>query len=121
MPLRPCLERGCPRLVKRGRCRHHTRARALAKRLSVGRVYDDVRWHQARARALARAGGRCQAIEHGERCPAVRELHGHHDYEGGVERMLLDGVDPFDERWIVVLCGRHHSQVEAWLRRRARR
>jgi hypothetical protein len=35
--------------------------------------------------------------------------------------MLADGIDPFDELWIVVLCGPHHGQLEAWLREQQRR
>lgn len=124
MPLRPCLEVGCPNLVKSGRCAVHARAHARArraKRLAAGSrvVYEDPRWRRTRARALERAGHQCQAIENG-RCPEVLRLHAHHDYPGGVEQMLVAGVDPFDERWVVILCERHHGEVEAW-RRKSRR
>jgi hypothetical protein len=116
---------GCPLLVRSGRCRGHALAhaagRAAAKRASATRwVYLDPRWTWARKRALERAGGRCEALEAGARCTATRALHGHHAYPGGLEQMLADGADPFALRWIVVLCGRHHGQLEAWLRAHAR-
>jgi hypothetical protein len=121
--LRPCLQPGCPRLVRRGRCPAHSRSRqrqqAQAKRAAPARgVYDDPRWQETRARALERAGGRCQMLEGpSSRCPERQGLHGHHDYRGGVEQMLVDGLDPFDDRHVVVLCGHHHGQVEAAARR----
>lgn len=124
--LRPCLEVGCPRKVRSGRCAKHARVHAAArvarKRASAPkRVYSDERWQQTRRRALDRVGHRCQAIENGDRCPEVLRLNGHHDYPGGVEQMLADGADPFDERFVVMLCGRHHRQVEEWLRQQNRR
>ncbi len=122
MAYRPCLELGCPRLVKRGRCREHTLARARAKRAQPRYdVYTDPRWLRTLRRAKLRAGNRCQAIEHGVRCPVTHGLHGHHDYPGGVEQMLLDDADPFDERHVVILCGSHHGRLEAWLRDQKRR
>lgn len=126
MPLRPCLEPGCPNVVRSGRCAVHAAAHARARRArrlasGVQRVYEDVRWRHARRRALKRAGERCQAIEGSERCTERSDLHGHHDYPGGLEQLLRDGLDPFDETRIVILCGRHHGQVEAWLRGEARR
>jgi hypothetical protein len=113
------LEAGCPKVVRRGRCREHQSAFDAER--AHRRIYKDPRWPRTRAKAIRLAGGRCQALEHGRRCPATEELHGHHDYPGGVARMLLDGVDPFDVACVVVLCGRHHGQVEAWERAERRR
>lgn len=126
MALRPCLELGCPNLVERGRCSAHRVAHDRARRArrrarGVSRVYADPRWAQTRRFALRRAGGRCQALEDGKRCRETRDLHGHHDYPGGLEQMLVDGVDVFDEKRVVILCARHHAQVEAWLRAEARK
>lgn len=87
----------------------------------VQRIYEDPHWRHTRRRALVRAGHRCQALVDGGRCRETTNLHGHHDYPGGLERMLLDGVDPFDETRVVILCGSHHAQVEAWLRAEARK
>jgi hypothetical protein len=87
----------------------------------VQRVYESPRWPQARRRALRRAGHRCQAIEQGRRCPERTSLHAHHDYPGGLEQMLADGADPFDESRLVILCATHHGQVEAYLRAESRR
>ena len=115
MPLRPCLTVGCPELVRSGYCPAHRQA-ATGHR----GIYRDPRWATARTRALARAGGRCQAVVNQTRCRAVRGLQGHHAYPGGVKQMLLDGADPFDERRIVVLCDHHHGQLEALLRKSSR-
>lgn len=122
--LRPCLEVGCPEVVKSGRCPVHARAHAKArraKRLAAGSrvVYEDPRWRRTRDQALKRAGNRCQAIENG-RCPETTRLHAHHDYPGGVEQMLADGADPFDVKRIVILCERHHGELEAWRRKSSR-
>jgi hypothetical protein len=117
MPLRPCATVGCPKLVVRGHCRPHQRARDAAKNARVERrVYDDPRWEDARKRAIARAGGRCQGIVRGRRCPTRTGLHGHHFYEGGVQAMLRQGLNPFSIRWIVVLCGACHGREEARIR-----
>lgn len=126
MPLRPCLEPGCPNVVRSGRCPDHAAAHARARRLrrlAAGSriVYEDRRWQKTRRRALERAGHQCQALEHGERCTQRDFLHAHHDYPGGVEQMLADGADPFDVDQIVILCERHHGQLTAYLQAESRR
>lgn len=119
MARRPCLELGCPKLVRSGRCRAHARAHAAARAVRPGlRIYDDPRWQTARAQALLRAGRRCQAaLADGSRCPVATRLHAHHDYPGGVVQMLRDGADPFSVRRIVMFCEAHHVLAEAALRR----
>jgi hypothetical protein len=115
MPSRPCREPGCPNLVRKGRCRLHTKMHTERRRSSVARqVYTDPRWLACRERAIKRAGGRCQGVEANRtRCAATSRLHGHHNYPGGVEQMVADGISPFDEELVVVLCGRHHRSAEA--------
>lgn len=120
---RPCLgfrgEPPCPELVEppRSRCPDHARAQNAAKAAQPHRwVYADPRWRACRERAGWRVGWRCQAIENGERCETCGlGLHGHHAPLTVVELLEL-GLDPFDERRVVMLCDRHHGQAEAELR-----
>lgn len=123
--MRPCLEVGCPRLVHKGRCARHARSRnaaTRARRIAAGprRIYESTHWRWTRRLALDACGNQCQAIENGKRCEQTYALHGHHDYPGGVEQMIMDGVDPFDPAKVVILCDRHHSLLESKLRRRKR-
>jgi hypothetical protein len=118
---RPCNQAGCPVLLERGSayCPEHAREREAgrAERWPWRWVYRDPRWQRCRRRALERAGYRCEAVEDGERCtasdPTGRWLGGHHDYPGGVRAMLAAKLDPFDERYVRIACGRHHQLLEA--------
>ncbi|HWE82798.1 MAG TPA: hypothetical protein VG265_14200 [Gaiellaceae bacterium] len=116
--MRPCLEAGCPALVERGRCPKHSRDQEKRR----GRnwpwrwVYADPRWPKVRRLALVRAGFRCQHEEAGVRCEVADEfgrgLDAHHAYPGGLQQLLLDGFDPFDDDLIVIACTSHHQMLE---------
>lgn len=121
MPLRPCNEVGCDELVPRGRCRKHQRAHARRQVEHYRWVYAQERWLRTRKLALVRAGGRCQAVEGGIRCEVRSGLQGHHNYPGGVRQLIEDGADPFDVRYVVMLCDEHHRRAEQRLRRGHRR
>jgi hypothetical protein len=121
LPLRPCLEPGCHELVRSGRCPAHQRNRDARKNAQSHRwVYRDPRWLRTRRVAIARAGGRCEIVENGHRCPETSGLHGHHNYPGGVRQMLIDSVSPFDDRRVRAVCETHHARLEAELRARRR-
>lgn len=96
--LKPCLD--CGRLSNRSRCELHRKR----ERSTPGRTG----WQQKQFRVavLAAAGGRCQAIEDGQRCEQTERLEAHH----------LDALrdhGKHDPARGVALCRRHHHQVEA--------
>jgi hypothetical protein len=71
---------------------------------------------QWRALVLARAGGRCEAIENGERCAKAAP---HHRMFADHIRELQDGGDPLDPFNGQCLCGAHHTRKT--MQARARR
>lgn len=73
--------------------------------------------HRAwRARVIARAGGRCEAIDGGTRC--TKAAPEHRMFADHI-RELRDGGDPLNLANGQCLCGSHHSLATA--ERRARR
>src|SRR5262245_35335616 len=67
-----------------------------------------------RAKVIARAGGRCEAITHGYRCTKAQPAHrmfADHRIE------LSDGGAPFDISNGQCLCGPHHLMKTAQARR----
>jgi 5-methylcytosine-specific restriction enzyme A len=77
-------------------------------------IYASREFRLWRARVIARAGGRCEAVTHGYRCtkaePADR-LFADHVIE------LQDGGAPFDIANGQCLCGPHHLMKTAQARR----
>jgi hypothetical protein len=53
--LRPCLERGCPRLSRKTRCPEHERAREVRRGTSTQRGYN-AEYRRNRAIVLAASG-----------------------------------------------------------------
>jgi hypothetical protein len=96
MPVRPCIV--CSVLCHATYC-----ARCQPVRTTPGR--GSSRQAAFRAEVLKRAGGRCQAIELGERCPITHALEAHH--------LVLyrdsGSMDPADG---VALCKAHHVLAE---------
>jgi hypothetical protein len=63
-------------------------------------------WRAIRAAARRRAGERCQAMVDGVRCDEHRDLEAHH------LTPLRAGGEPFAIDNVVVLCPRHHAELE---------
>jgi hypothetical protein len=116
MPLRPCLEPRCRRLVKRGRCRTHRSARSAEREATPNRaVYRDSRWRNGtRPAALKRAGHRCEVLERGRRCSHTdesgRTLQVHHHPQTAAALIAL-ALDPFDVDRVRVACDHHHGKL----------
>jgi hypothetical protein len=67
-----------------------------------------------RAKVVARAGGRCEAITYGQRCTRAQPMHrmfADHIVE------IRDGGPPFDVANGQCLCGPHHLMKTAQTRR----
>jgi 5-methylcytosine-specific restriction enzyme A len=91
-------------------------ARALkpqAKR--VDPLYLTHPYREWRAKVIARAGGRCEAVEHGQRCFKAEPRH--RMFADHV-RELADGGAPFDLANGQCLCGSHHTAKTAATRAR---
>lgn len=89
-----CSEPGCPNLQP---CSTHSGT----GNTSWGNRRD--RGTQARFRraVLTAAGGQCQAVENGRRCPQTTDLHAHHTESGN--------DDPATG---VALCRPHHRAID---------
>jgi hypothetical protein len=117
--VRPCNWPGCPELVERGYCPGHQRERDRRHNAAPWRwVYLDERWrgrNGTRRRALRRAGFRCEVLENGERCtvesPTGAGLHADHT-PLGVQELLEQGLDPFDDDGVRIACASHHARLE---------
>jgi 5-methylcytosine-specific restriction protein A len=66
-----------------------------------------------RETVIARAGARCEAVEHGVRCPKAEP---HHRMFADHKHERRDGGDPFDPANGMCLCGKHHSLKTAQAR-----
>lgn len=98
MPMRPCLT--CGEISPASRCPKHTGAGGAG--WSGGR--DRAALHRFRAAVLAEAGGRCQGVDAGKRCPATTGLQAHH-------------TGPTDDpRTGLALCRRHHRARDQFAR-----
>ncbi len=76
-------------------------------------IYSSKEFLAWRARVIARAGGRCEAVEDGKRCR--RQLPDHRVYaDHRVE--LRDGGAPFDLANGQCLCASHHARKTAQAR-----
>jgi 5-methylcytosine-specific restriction protein A len=77
-------------------------------------IYASPEFRAWRAKVVARAGGRCQAIVYGQRCTKAQPQHrmfADHIIE------LRDGGEPFDVANGRCLCGPHHLMKTAQTRR----
>lgn len=101
--MRPCLERGCPELVERGR----RRCSAHELEQDVRWVYADPRWQPSRLECFARDRFRCSCGFTG----TARTLHAHHVPR--LRMLLALGRDPFDVDHIETKCGPCHSRLTA--------
>lgn len=69
-------------------------------------VYRTAQYALWRGQVIARAGGRCQAIDQGSRCKNMEprfRMYADHIHE------IADGGDPFDVRNGQCLCAAHHT------------
>lgn len=81
------------------------------------RVYSTSRWrNQIRPAVIQRAGGQCQWLSWNsetrtwDRCTVVDKAY------GGTESLTVDhdnqSADPFDTRFLVALCRKHHGMKD---------
>ena len=77
-------------------------------------LYATPEFRTWRAKVVARAGGRCEAVTHGHRCSKAQPIHrmfADHVIE------VKDGGAPFDVANGQCLCGPHHLMKTARSRR----
>jgi 5-methylcytosine-specific restriction enzyme A len=70
-------------------------------------TYNTVEYRVWRAQVIARAGGRCEAVDHGHRCTKAQpqdRVYADHVAE------IRDGGAPFDIRNGECLCAAHHTR-----------
>ena len=72
----------------------------------VAPIYTTPQYHAWRAAVVARAGGRCEAIDHGMRC--TKAMPEHRMYADHIVE-LKDNGQPFDINNGMLLCGSHHN------------
>jgi 5-methylcytosine-specific restriction protein A len=101
-PLKPCPERGCPRLVRRGRCRQHDlkRRHDALRPTSTARGYGAA-WRKLRGLVL-------------QRDPVCRDASGCNQRSTDVDHIVArkhGGTD--DPSNLRGLCHRHHSRKTA--------
>jgi 5-methylcytosine-specific restriction enzyme A len=110
LPLKPCAQAGCSRLVRSGRCEEHTTSSTwgrFRRDPSSDRFYRSTAWRNARAAQLRRepwcrvCGVRATTVDH-------------------IAAFRLDGGDPLDPSNLQSLCRRHHD-VKSANERNARR
>jgi hypothetical protein len=70
-------------------------------------VYSTPDFQAWRAQVVARAGGRCEAVDHGHRCTEARPEH--RMYADHIVE-LRDGGAPFDLTNGQCLCASHHER-----------
>jgi len=73
-------------------------------------VYDTPEYRAWRTAVIARAGGRCEAIQNGRRC--TKAAPGHRMFADH-KREISDGGAKFDPQNGECLCGSHHSAKTA--------
>jgi 5-methylcytosine-specific restriction protein A len=74
---------------------------------TVDPLYLTPQYREWRANVIARAGGRCQAVENGQRC---RKAQPQHRMFADHIREIGDGGAPFDLANGQCLCGAHHTR-----------
>ena len=82
-----------------------TRTTRLPRR-QIDPVYNTPEFQRWRAHVVARAGGQCEAIDHGYRCSKARPDH--RVYADHIIE-LRDGGAPFDLNNGRCLCASHHE------------
>lgn len=86
--------------------------RSAARRAAMKKVYNSARWQKIRRLMIQAAGGRCQWVEPDTqvRCRVMDRNF------GGTESLTVDhtrdDVDPYDMRFLKVLCLRHHGKKD---------
>jgi 5-methylcytosine-specific restriction protein A len=80
---------------------------------TVDPLYLTPQYREWRAKVIARAGGRCQAVEHGQRCFKAEPRH--RIFADHI-REVSDGGAPFDLANGQCLCGSHHTRKTAGTR-----
>jgi hypothetical protein len=100
MPLRPCLQ--CGTLTTGSYCPRHQPVRSTPGRSARPQ-------QRFRAQVIAAAGGQCQWVEDGKRCPETEQLHAHH-------LTPFRQAPNYDVRASVALCLHHHRLAEERLR-----
>jgi 5-methylcytosine-specific restriction enzyme A len=78
-------------------------------------IYLTAEHRSWRAKVIARAGGRCQAVEHGQRC---RKAAPEHRMFADHIREVSDGGLALDVANGQCLCGSHHTRKTAAARAR---
>jgi hypothetical protein len=76
----------------------------------VDPIYASHIYEQWRGRVIAQAGGRCEAMENGQRC---RKARPEHRLFADHIKELSDGGAPFDLANGQALCGSHHTSKTA--------
>jgi 5-methylcytosine-specific restriction protein A len=101
MPVRPCIR--CGVLVESGSyCPRHQPVRRNRWNVTRGSGGQAAKFRRA---VLQRAGYQCEAIENGLRCQAIEGLEAHH-----LIPLSKGGTDAVTNG--VLLCRRHHRQIE---------
>lgn len=78
-------------------------------------IYDTPEYRAWRAQVIARADGRCEAVEHGHRCS--RAAPEHRMYADHIIELRDDGA-PFDVMNGRCLCASHHIRKTMTVRTR---
>jgi len=90
------------------------RSQVLAPKPKVAdHVYRTAHYALWRTQVVSRAGGRCQAVEQGQRC--IKAEPHHRMYADHIHE-IADGGDAFDVRNGQCLCASHHSSKTAQAR-----
>ena len=117
MPRQPCSHPECRALAKKGRSRcdlhPHVQPKRKPKSKQVQAFYNSTKWRKLRRRLVGAAGEECP------RCgtPEIllksigHSLHVHHSPK--LVTLLARGENPYDTRYLTVLCTTCHAEIEA--------
>jgi len=108
------MKRAQMRLLSKGQKLKPSSAVKVRVRKTVDPWYLSTEHRQWRNLVIKRASGRCQALEHGQRC--TRAAPRHRMFADHITE-VRDGGAPLDPANGQCLCGEHHSSKTAQARR----
>lgn len=114
--LKPCKQPGCPALVKSGYCPNHAgntrlEIRNRFKKLDdkktpeMRRFYSGSKWTETSKKHRSKNPLCLACYKKGIR-KAVELTH----HEPPLEHLLANGLDPYDEKYLVSSCFDHHQK-----------